>query len=158
MRNALKENEISYTLVYPDISLKEEYIQRYKSRGNNEKFISFIADNWESFIKDMENEKFPILVKLESNEYLSDVFNELNYTPMYKQKVDFSIVGWSEYIGSNEKYAGVCRICNNYISTVSNHVGTHDKFTRICFSCANKIYELWNKTFHNDEERKEVIK
>jgi hypothetical protein len=41
VRNSLKENNIDYTLVYPDKSLKNEWMRRFKQRGNNDKFISF---------------------------------------------------------------------------------------------------------------------
>ncbi|WP_220456036.1 hypothetical protein [Priestia aryabhattai] len=77
VRKALEDNDIHYTLVYPDISLKEEYIERYKSRGNDEKFISFIESNWNKFIDDIEDEVFPAKFKLESGEFLSDVIWEI---------------------------------------------------------------------------------
>jgi hypothetical protein len=73
VRKALEENEIEYTLVYPSVELKEEYIERYKRRGNNEGFINFISNNWENFIEDIERETFPDLIRLGSNEFLSDV-------------------------------------------------------------------------------------
>lgn len=73
VRKALEENKIEYALVYPDISLKEEYIQRYKKRGSNEGFINFISSNWDDFIKEIEDEKFPSKIKLSSGQYLRDV-------------------------------------------------------------------------------------
>lgn len=77
VREALKDNHISYTIVYPSIELKDEYLQRYKDRGNNEKFISFIESNWNSFIQDIEKEWFPKKIKLKSNQYLFDVLENL---------------------------------------------------------------------------------
>lgn len=76
-REALKESGIEYTLVYPDMELKEEYVERYKARGNNEGFVTFISENWPSFISNIEKETFPTLVKLNSNQYLSDVLSEI---------------------------------------------------------------------------------
>ncbi|GFN32481.1 hypothetical protein [Paenibacillus xylaniclasticus] len=73
VRAALKENEIAYTLVYPDKSLKDEYIERFKNRGNNEGFINFISSKWDEFIEDIENETYPNKVKLKSNQYLKDL-------------------------------------------------------------------------------------
>lgn len=75
VRKALYDNTIYYTLVYPDKSLKDEWIQRFKDRGNNEGFINFISANWDSFIDDIESEVFPDLRKLGYNEYL----NHKNY-------------------------------------------------------------------------------
>lgn len=77
VRKALKENNIQYTLVYPSIELKEEYIQRYKDRGNDEGFIQFINSNWDSFITDIENEQFPFKVKLTKNQFLIDVLQDI---------------------------------------------------------------------------------
>jgi hypothetical protein len=77
VRNALKNYHIAYTIVYPSIELKDEYLQRYKDRGNNEKFISFIESNWDNFINDIEKEWYPRKIKLESGQYLSDVLEKL---------------------------------------------------------------------------------
>lgn len=76
VRNALKENKINYILVYPSIDIKDEYIQRYRDRGNDEKFISFIESNWEKFIANIEKETFPTLIKLESGQYLRDAMED----------------------------------------------------------------------------------
>jgi hypothetical protein len=72
VRKALQENNIDYTLVYPDKSQKDEWLRRFRQRGNDEKFISFIESNFEKFIDDMENETFPQKVKLpyKYHEYL----------------------------------------------------------------------------------------
>lgn len=75
VRNALKENNIDYLLFYPNRELKEEYIQRYISRGNDDSFIKMIDSNWNNFITDIEREDFPILVKLESGEYIKSVID-----------------------------------------------------------------------------------
>ncbi|WP_243510271.1 hypothetical protein [Cytobacillus oceanisediminis] len=73
VRKALEENNIAYTLVYPSKELKSMYLERYRNRGNDEKFISFINSNWDKFIEDIEKETFPVLLKLESGEFLEDV-------------------------------------------------------------------------------------
>lgn len=73
VRKALAESGIEYYLVYPDISLKEEYLDRYRQRGNDEKFIALLKSKWEEFILSIEEKTFPTLLKLSSNQYLSDV-------------------------------------------------------------------------------------
>lgn len=73
VRNALKDNSLDYTLVYPNIKAKEKYVERYKQRGSDEGFINFISSNWENFIRDIELEEFPIKIELESKENLSDL-------------------------------------------------------------------------------------
>lgn len=61
VRDALAENGIKTVIVYPNKKLKEEWIRRFKERGNDEKFINFISNNWESFIDDIENENYGFL-------------------------------------------------------------------------------------------------
>ena len=76
VRKALQDNNIHYILVYPNINDKEEYLQRFKNRGNDEKFIEFIefiSNNSNKFINDMDNETFPELIKLKSGEYLESI-------------------------------------------------------------------------------------
>lgn len=75
VRKALKENNIEYTLVYPFIGLKEEYLERYRNRGNNEGFVSFIDANWAKFINDIEADTFPKKIRLGDGEYLTHVID-----------------------------------------------------------------------------------
>lgn len=56
VRTALFDNEIKFILVYPDIKLKEEYLERYKQRGSPEAFIKLISTNWDSWVSDMNNQ------------------------------------------------------------------------------------------------------
>lgn len=73
VRRALKDNDLNYYMIYPDINCKEEYITRYRNRGNDEKFISFIDKNFNSFIEDISKEEFPHKITLLSNETIDDV-------------------------------------------------------------------------------------
>ena len=40
VRDALLDNCLFFYLIYPSSTRKEEFIQRYKQRGNDEKFIN----------------------------------------------------------------------------------------------------------------------
>ena len=60
VRKALEENGIEYHIFYPRKDQKEEWIRRFKERGNDERFIEFISTNWDNFIDDIENETYPI--------------------------------------------------------------------------------------------------
>lgn len=73
VREALAANLIPYTIVYPGKELKQEYIQRYIDRGNNEGFVSLLEEKYEEFIESIEKEAYPHLVPLKSGEYLEDV-------------------------------------------------------------------------------------
>jgi len=75
VRKSLQDANINYTIVYPDISLKDEYIQRYKDRGSNEGFVTMINKNWSNFIVETEKETFPKKIVLCEGEFLADVIN-----------------------------------------------------------------------------------
>lgn len=74
VRMELQERDIDYILVYPDKSLKEEYLRRYTERGSPAGFIKLLSDNWDSWINQIEEERFPELLPLtEPNDSLLDV-------------------------------------------------------------------------------------
>jgi adenylate kinase family enzyme len=59
-------------LLYPEASLKEEYRQRYITRGNSDSFMSLFIDGWEERIKDLREYK-GVHIPLAKGEYLSNV-------------------------------------------------------------------------------------
>lgn len=61
VRKALYDNGIKVIIVYPNKDLKEEWIRRFKERGNDEGFINFISANWTNFIDDIEKEDYKFL-------------------------------------------------------------------------------------------------
>jgi hypothetical protein len=73
VREALQEHGYNFTLVYPDISLKEEYLERFKKRGSPEGFINLLSTNWETWINECENEKGCTKICLNKGQYISDV-------------------------------------------------------------------------------------
>lgn len=77
VREALNNEGIKYTIVYPSKDIKDEYIQRYIDRGNNENFVKLLQENYETFIEEIEKETKPKLVSLSSGQYLSDVLGEV---------------------------------------------------------------------------------
>lgn len=75
VRDALTSNGINYVLVYPERELKNEYIQRYKQRGNKDLFIKLLEDNWDLWMDEMDDQKGCYKVKLKSGQYLTDIIN-----------------------------------------------------------------------------------
>jgi hypothetical protein len=73
VRDALVENGIFFTLVYPEPSIKEEYIQRYIDRGSSESFVNLLTSNWENWISELEEQRGCDKIKLKEGQYLSDV-------------------------------------------------------------------------------------
>lgn len=53
--NLLKEYGADFITVAPGRDLRDEYIERYKNRGNNPKFIEFMKDNFHNFSDDLLN-------------------------------------------------------------------------------------------------------
>lgn len=73
VRDALVANGLEFTLVYPDISLKEEYLGRYKDRGNSSLFIEMMEKNWERFIEQCQDQTGCKHIVLPSMIFISNV-------------------------------------------------------------------------------------
>lgn len=73
VRNALVENNIYFTLIYPDISLKDEYISRYKERGNDNNFVKLLENNWDNWINQLQSQVGCEHIVLKNGQYISDV-------------------------------------------------------------------------------------
>lgn len=56
VREALRRNNIQYTLVYPRLRDKSKYLLRYAERGNTEEFISSVEKNYKSWILALQSE------------------------------------------------------------------------------------------------------
>jgi hypothetical protein len=80
VRDGLVRRKIPFVLVYPERTIKEEYIQRYKDRGNNDAFVKLLDENWDTWMDEMDEMSVPMgqilyKVRLKSGEYLNDVIN-----------------------------------------------------------------------------------
>ena len=64
VREALEKEGIKYILIYPEIDMKDVWMDRFKKRGNDDKFIKFQEEHWDEFITDMDNETFPDKITL----------------------------------------------------------------------------------------------
>ena len=53
VRNIFIENGITINLIYPPANAKSFYLDLYKSRGNDPKFIDFMDDKFEKFINEI---------------------------------------------------------------------------------------------------------
>ena len=75
----LWDNNIDYFLVYPNKNSREEYINRMKKRGNNEKFIEAMTNvkDWNLFYSRNKNDTKPSYkIQLDEGQYLSDIKNK----------------------------------------------------------------------------------
>ena len=79
VRRALEDDGIDFYLVYPDRSLKAEWIGRCFLRGSDDKFCRLISDNWDEWIDQLEEDsKKHESFQLISGEYLSHVIRFLD--------------------------------------------------------------------------------
>lgn len=77
VRKALNDNNIKHCIVFPDDSMRDEMLKRYKKRGNDTSFIEMMKTNWDNFINGMKQDPCPNKVVLKSGQYLSDVMPEV---------------------------------------------------------------------------------
>ena len=86
-RKILSELGLNFYLVYPDRSLKDEYLRRYTERGSSEEFIDMMDKNFDLFIDSIENEEVRCAkIKLTGeNEYLDSFLNFMNFLDILKE-------------------------------------------------------------------------
>jgi len=75
VRNSLVDNNIKFTLVYPDESLKDEYIERYIQRNNEDSFIELLKKMWETWMEELKGQTGCKKIILKSGQFLKDVIN-----------------------------------------------------------------------------------
>ena len=73
VRSALVDNDLDFTLVYPKRELKQEYLDRCKSRGSDNAFLEMLSSNWDNFLDELDSQQNCKKILLESGQYLSDV-------------------------------------------------------------------------------------
>jgi len=77
VREALFANKLPFILVYPDISLKNEYIERYRNRGSSDEFIILLEKNWNTWINELIYQKHCTHCVLKNKEYLSNILYDI---------------------------------------------------------------------------------
>ena len=73
VRDALFDSGLHYTLVYPGRKLKNEYLNRFRARGNDSGFIKMIDEKWDEFLTELENQEFCNHNVLLAGQYMSDI-------------------------------------------------------------------------------------
>ena len=68
---------IKATLIYPNIKLKCDYIERYENRGSSFDFIKMLDSNWEKWINELKDQSYLRHIVLEKGEYISDHINNV---------------------------------------------------------------------------------
>lgn len=63
-RAILKNLGIHYYIAYPDRSLKEEYLERYRKRGDSIEFTNLLSNNFDYFINSIESDDYEDCTKI----------------------------------------------------------------------------------------------
>lgn len=76
VRQALQNAGLEFTLVYPEIKLKTEYIDRFVKRKDPQSFIDLFNDNWDQIIEQLKSQEDCEHIVLKSGQYLNDVMTK----------------------------------------------------------------------------------
>lgn len=75
IRKELEKQKIKYVTIFPNKVNKEEWINRFIERGDNDVFINYLRNNWDKMIKSLEEDKnSEANDMLGSGEYISTRF------------------------------------------------------------------------------------
>lgn len=75
METRYLRGKVKYYTIYPNMSLKTEYIKRFRSLNFTEEQISYLSDNWIEMIKDCKKSGNPI--ELSRDKYVLDIIKQL---------------------------------------------------------------------------------
>ena len=78
VRQALKKNNIKFTLVVPDKKCLTEWMLRFINRGDDNVFVDNQIDNWDKWLTEIDEEKntYSKLIKLNNHQYIADVIHK----------------------------------------------------------------------------------
>jgi len=80
VRDALLKRQHPFTLIYPAMDRKEEFLENYRARGNTPEFLTLLDEHWEAWIREIEaipgtdHLGVVTLVKLEAGQWAEDVY------------------------------------------------------------------------------------
>lgn len=72
VRDELNKRSIPFTIALPSLDMKQEMIDRYIKRGNQENFVTMLENNYETFVNDLMSDPNNKIV-LDRGQYLKDV-------------------------------------------------------------------------------------
>jgi hypothetical protein len=77
LRELLKQKGADYVVVLPEKDHKDNYLERYRQRGNNADFIKLLDENFEKWIEEIETTEDSIKKIPAPNWTLADIINNL---------------------------------------------------------------------------------
>jgi hypothetical protein len=73
VRTGLVACKLPFVLVYPHHTLRDEYLDRYRSRGGPESMVKLMTTEWDNFIGSCQRQHGCKHVVLTAGQYLADV-------------------------------------------------------------------------------------
>lgn len=73
VRQGLVDAGLDFTLIYPDMSEKDVYMERYRERGSPEGFLTLMDSKWNDFVQSCAEQTGCKHIVLKDGQYLSDV-------------------------------------------------------------------------------------
>jgi len=74
---SLRDAGLSFTIVYPERALKDEYVKRYRQRHNHGSFINLLSKNWNFLLDFLEKQENCKHIVLGSGQYIGDIVNSI---------------------------------------------------------------------------------
>lgn len=121
IRKCLDAVKLDYILAYPDMSMKEEFIERYRKRGNNENFIRLISTEWEKWIQALDSVQTHSKIVLQKGQYLSDFVVELGLEE-YKEQEEKQEEVPQQQIETKVPEEVIDKVTEQIVETVDNSV------------------------------------
>lgn len=75
IRDLLDENRIEYCICFPAVECKQEYLDRYMARGNQQAFVELIKSNFKTWVEDLMDCPQQKLI-MKPGQHLEDVMKE----------------------------------------------------------------------------------
>ena len=73
VRKELKKRGIEYTIIYPGVELRDEYLARYVRRGSDQAFITKLYYEWTRWIRSIKELEDAAKIEMKSGQYLADI-------------------------------------------------------------------------------------
>lgn len=72
VRDALIDNCLMFYMIFPDPSRKDEFIERYRKRGNDDSFIELVENHWNDWVNAMpsKDDNVPFIPIINKEKYL----------------------------------------------------------------------------------------
>ena len=131
-------------LVYPDVSLKEEYLRRYQARGDNQSFLAYMEEEFEWAITSFDTWPYRKEKLTKENQYLSDVLEQYREKMgerknmfMTKKEIVELLNQGKELLNSESYQKTNCDILAGY---QLNEIGDFEKLAQELFDGTHELY------------------